>query len=504
MKKLLSLLICIMLLFTMTVPAYAEDTDPSQETPPETQHVCSWGEGAVTTAATCIAEGEKTYTCSCGATRTEAIPATGVHTYGAGVKLDDSKHENTCTGCGIKITADHTWNAGVETTKATCQHSGIMTYTCTGCNASREETIPQKSTHDYGAWNTEDATIHERLCNDCGHRDYGNHKWDSGKVTVEPTCQKPGSKVYTCTVCAKQATEELDKLSDHLYDDACDADCNVCGATRTVNHSFTTSWSSDYSGHWHECTKCGEKKDISRHTAGPAATEERAQTCTVCNYIITQKKEHVHKYDNKWTTDEVGHWHECTGANCKDEKDYASHEYDDDCDEECNVCHYKREANHIYDEWQSDEVEHWQICTVCEGETEHEAHVPGEEATDEAPQVCTVCDYELVPIQEHIHDFGNEWIEGEVSHWQECKCGELSVPEDHIWDAGIENKKEDTITYSCTVCTAEKTEEAPSQGFPWIIVFALLALLCVGGIVAIVIILKRSEMEDDDDDEFED
>ena len=37
-----------------------------------------WDGGVVTTAATCTADGVKTYTCTrCGATRTEAIPATG-------------------------------------------------------------------------------------------------------------------------------------------------------------------------------------------------------------------------------------------------------------------------------------------------------------------------------------------------------------------------------------------------------------------------------------------
>lgn len=504
MRKLMSLLVCVMMVFTMTLPAYAEEGDGSEPvTPPETVHVCDFGSGVVTTEATCIADGVKTYTCSCGATQTEVIPATGVHTYGPGVEIDDANHEKTCSGCGDKVTAAHTWNSGVETVKATCQQSGIMTYTCTDCPATREETIPQKTEHSYGAWNTDDQSIHERLCDDCGHRDYGNHKWDSGNVTVEPTCQKPGTKVYTCTVCAKQVTEELEKLSDHVYDNACDDTCNSCGTKRTVEHTFTTSWSSNHSGHWHECTKCGEKKDFSAHKAGPAATEEYAQTCTICNYIIKEKKAHVHKYDNRWTTDEVGHWHECTGAACTDEKDYESHEYDDDCDEECNVCGYERVADHIYEGWQSDEVEHWQICTVCEGETEHEEHEPGEEATDEAPQLCTICDYELVPIQEHVHDFGNVWIEGVDGHWQECKCGEESVPEPHIWDAGVENKKEDTITYSCTVCAAEKTEEMPSSGFPWIIVFILLALLCVAGIVAIVIILKRSEYEDDDEEEEE-
>ncbi|MBR6825021.1 MAG: 5'-nucleotidase C-terminal domain-containing protein, partial [Oscillospiraceae bacterium] len=50
-----------------------------------------WNAGEVTTPATCVAEGVMTYTCTvCGETKTEAIPATGEHTYENGV----------CTGCG--------------------------------------------------------------------------------------------------------------------------------------------------------------------------------------------------------------------------------------------------------------------------------------------------------------------------------------------------------------------------------------------------------------------
>ncbi|MCI7095281.1 MAG: leucine-rich repeat domain-containing protein, partial [Clostridiales bacterium] len=52
----------------------------------------TWGEGNITTPATCVADGVKTYTCSvCGATNTEVIPATGSHNYGSG---------NICTVCG--------------------------------------------------------------------------------------------------------------------------------------------------------------------------------------------------------------------------------------------------------------------------------------------------------------------------------------------------------------------------------------------------------------------
>ena len=56
----------------------------------------------VTTEATCGANGVKTYTCSCGASYTEVILATGSHSYGPWV---DGKQ--TCSVCGYVVTCEH-------------------------------------------------------------------------------------------------------------------------------------------------------------------------------------------------------------------------------------------------------------------------------------------------------------------------------------------------------------------------------------------------------------
>ncbi len=68
---------------------YGEGRIAIIETQPECTH--TWDEGKVTTEPTCVAEGVKTFTCTlCGETKTEAVPATGEHTFENG----------TCTGCG--------------------------------------------------------------------------------------------------------------------------------------------------------------------------------------------------------------------------------------------------------------------------------------------------------------------------------------------------------------------------------------------------------------------
>lgn len=58
---------------------------------PPAQHTHTWDAGVVTKEATCTEAGVKTYTCSCGATYTEDIPAKG-HNYNNGV----------CSNCGDK------------------------------------------------------------------------------------------------------------------------------------------------------------------------------------------------------------------------------------------------------------------------------------------------------------------------------------------------------------------------------------------------------------------
>ena len=59
---------------------------------------------SVTKQPTCTEAGVRTYTCSCGASYTEAIPATGVHTYV--YTRNDDTHTGTCSVCGATTNAE--------------------------------------------------------------------------------------------------------------------------------------------------------------------------------------------------------------------------------------------------------------------------------------------------------------------------------------------------------------------------------------------------------------
>ena len=140
----------------------------------------------------------------------------------------------------------HNWNDGVETTPATCESTGVMTFTCLRCNENKTETIPALG-HDWGAWTNLNETQHQRVCaNNASHVETADHIWNDGAVTTPATCKSTGEKTYTCTVCNATKTEKIAKSKTHKWDDGKVTTeptvtsegvktytCTVCGTTKT-------------------------------------------------------------------------------------------------------------------------------------------------------------------------------------------------------------------------------------------------------------------------------
>ena len=69
--------------------------------------------------------------------------------------------------------------------------------------------------HNFSEEWSNNETHHWHACADKGCKettDKTEHSWDGGNVTVEPTTEKEGAMIYTCTVCRREKTEKLDKL----------------------------------------------------------------------------------------------------------------------------------------------------------------------------------------------------------------------------------------------------------------------------------------------------
>ncbi|MBR5515466.1 MAG: SH3 domain-containing protein, partial [Clostridia bacterium] len=116
---------------------------------------------SITKEATCTVNGVLTYTCSCGASYTESIPATG-HNYASAVTqptcTDKGYTTYTCIACGTSYKADevaalgHKYSSAV--TNATCTDKGYTTFTCTACGSSYKGNETAALGHSYGSWYT--------------------------------------------------------------------------------------------------------------------------------------------------------------------------------------------------------------------------------------------------------------------------------------------------------------------------------------------------------------
>ncbi len=122
------------------------------------------------------------------------------HDYGdAWTKLDDDYHQKICANDPTHIEkANHNWDAGKVTTPATCTSTGVRTYTCADCSATKTETIPALA-HSYS------ATTHR--CTSCSKID----------PSYTGLIDEGNDKIYVVNG-EKQATTGMIKMpADSLY-----------------------------------------------------------------------------------------------------------------------------------------------------------------------------------------------------------------------------------------------------------------------------------------------
>lgn len=208
------------------------------------------------------------------------------HTYGAYSKVNDSQHKHTCTVCGHTETANHTWNGGSVTKTATCKETGVKTYTCTACNATKTETIAKTSSHSWSGYTvTKQPTCtapgtQTRTCSVCGKTESQSvpatgHSYGAWTTTKEPTCTEKGVETRKCSKCSATETKDIAALG-HKFSNptvtkqpTCtetgveSGKCTRCGAETTntlkaTGHNFG-SWKNDKDA---TCTEGGTQKRI--------------------------------------------------------------------------------------------------------------------------------------------------------------------------------------------------------------------------------------------------
>lgn len=420
-------------------------------------------------------------------------------------KTDKDNHWNVY-GCGtIMNKAAHTWDAGVETTPATCTKAGVKTYTCDVCKVTKTEPIPviahqyewkhdetnhwqecsvchdiiDKAEHTYASHKCEDTATCTKA--ECGYvKPAGQHSWNDGEVTTPATCTTDGVKTYTCKVCSETKTEPI-KASGHSLTkvEAVAATCTeggnneyyTCSVCKKVfkadKTTETTVADETLAALGHKLTKT-EAKAATCTEAG----NNEYYTCGNCGKFFSDAdgkneiakdswviKALGHDFTGAWVnTDAAGHYHKCSRCDATDT--VVKHTFNGKpCNEEdkCTVCGYVKAAGvHAWGaaeyKWSDDYKSCTATvkCTNCEA-VETDTAIIG---IDTTPATCTV-DGKTV----YTATFSSNLFTTQTKEVTIDKLG-------HTYGAPVWSWSEDgktaTATFTCTRegCTAETTGHA--------------------------------------------
>lgn len=368
-------------------------------------------------AHTCTADGTVEYwDCSvCGKKFSDADGKTGTddivdpapgHNWDTAYDSNETHHWHNCTNANCPITEDD-------------QKDGYAVHTP---GAAATETTPQ-------------------TCTECGYvlapaLGHIHAKHLKFVAEVPASCTTDGVKAHYECECGM------------LFSDA-DGTAEVTAEELKIaaHHTYGTDWESDNDeNHYHVCSVCSGKADVTPHsydsgmitTPATETTEGvKTYTCSVCNHTKTEtipKLSHTHSLSEDYSKDETGHWHTCSG--CDEKVDFGAH------------------------------IENSGTVTVQ----------PTETSTGVMTYYCSVCGYEMrteeIPAitSEHTHSYGTEWKSDSTSHWHECSCGDKTDIAQHISNGGTVTVQPTAYstglrTYSCTVCGyVIRTESIPATG----------------------------------------
>ncbi|MBE6767299.1 MAG: hypothetical protein E7549_00125 [Ruminococcaceae bacterium] len=216
----------------------------------------------------------------------------------------------------------------------------------------------------------------------------------------------------TCDLCGDVRVV----AAAHTYDNACDAVCNLCGATRTVEHTYSGACDP-------LCNVCGAPQaNAAAHTYDNACDTE----CNVCGTV----RAIVHAYSGDC---------DVTCNVCGDEREaLAEHTHDNACDTSCNVCGEVRVTEHTY----AGDCD--TVCDVCgDVRTTATAHT----YDNDCDTSCNVCD----AVREIVHAYSGDCDTN-------CNvCGEER-------DALALHTHDNACDTVCNVCGATRTVEHTYAG----------------------------------------
>lgn len=150
------------------------------------------------------------------------------HAWSKWIFTDDSYHIRYCLNDASHVEEKaHGWGQGAITREATCQVTGVRSFTCEDCGAKKTQTIPLTGHHYVLQEGSTEATctqpgMNKWECSVCGSpyeeiSPATGHTWDEGAVTTAAGCEIRGVMTYTCVRCGAAKTEGIPALG-HEWD----------------------------------------------------------------------------------------------------------------------------------------------------------------------------------------------------------------------------------------------------------------------------------------------
>ena len=395
-------------------PGNSSSQGPAQQEQPQGGgHEHKYSEAV--TPATCTESGLIIYTCACGDSYNKVIPAAG---HSLQFVREGGQHFEQCKNCDYETAkVSHSFDQVESIKQSTCTVQGSKTTKCI-CGEQSTQELPLAD-HSFTKFEY-DSEGHSAFCSVCKAPDPNNtnkaHQYSS-KIVTQLTCTQDESTKFSCqcgysyTATTQQATgHELNRTkvtkstpSGHFYacgrcgndvmelhesvDAECpdgynreatcyreghqDKQCTVCDLVyhettpMTGGHNFSSEWTSNGTFHWHACLngdgKCTAKGDEAQHTFEAVRQEP---TCT--------EKGNEHKKcacgqiqsGSNRTLPALGHDYEetiLTAATCSEPGEVKK---------VCRVCSDTviepvAKLDHSWTIWDSNESQHWRICSVC-------------------------------------------------------------------------------------------------------------------------------------------
>jgi len=322
---------------------------------PKIEHTWNDGEIKDGDAATCEADGTKTYTCTlCGATKTETVAKLG-HDWNAWVKVDatndtdgswtrtckndanhvetvvipkgnhklvvKSKADATCTkegvivygcethaDCSVTVTVttaklQHTLETN-EVEKVTCDANGKVVTSCTSCKAELVTTIIPATGHSYSSVITEAATCTKEGVRTftCAHDASHTYTESIAKLqhvyaqesNTAPTCTENGYTTFKCNTCDSRYVVITASAKGHSSTEkvSSTADCLNSGKL-TLKCACGETMETDVPALGHNYTKVSTTPAT---CATPATETYKCSRCTVSYTVFVGNKTDDHNF----------------------------------------------------------------------------------------------------------------------------------------------------------------------------------------------------------------